>query len=140
MEYKEICNGFKNYINIDEKLLTKAFKFIDQGKTGCLEYEEFLRACINKKEFINEENMRSAFELFLKAKLEEEEENGEMKIKEGQEIPIEDFKSILGLSTKFTDEQWKRIINEVDVNGDGKIEFDEFKDMMEKFLKSGVKM
>ena len=48
-------------------------------------------------------------------------------------ISCNDFKSILGLSSKFTDKQWEMIIKAIDKNGDGQIEFDEFKDMMKLF-------
>lgn len=58
MEYKEVCEGFRQFININEKELTKIFKYIDQGHTGCIEYEEFCRACINKKELLVEENLK----------------------------------------------------------------------------------
>ena len=40
----------------------------------------------------------------------------------------------MGLSSKFTDKQWIMIIKSIDKNGDGQIEFDEFKDMMDLFL------
>lgn len=135
MEYAEIVEGFKRYITVDnEKALMRIFKYIDQAHTGCIEYEEFIRACINKTNFLREENLRSTFELFIKSKLLEEEVDGEMKIQEGQEIPVQDFKSILGLSSKFSDKQWETIIKQVDKNGDGQIEFDEFKEMMELFI------
>jgi len=121
MEYKEVVEGFKQFIPVNEKELTKIFKYIDQGHTGCIEYEEFVRACINKKELLVEENLKSTFVLFTKTNVE-------------ATISCNDFKSILGLSSKFSDKQWDMIIKTIDKNGDGQIEFDEFKDMMELFL------
>jgi calcium-dependent protein kinase len=121
MEYKEVCEGFRQFININEKELTKIFKYIDQGHTGCIEYEEFCRACINKKELLVEENLKNTFVLFTKTN-------------ENATISCNDFKSILGLSSKFSDKQWDMIIKTIDKNGDGQIEFDEFKDMMELFI------
>lgn len=136
MEYSEIIDGFKKYINIDnEKAIMKIFKYIDQAHTGCIEYEEFIRACINKSKFLKESNLRKTFELLKKEKLVEEEVDGEIKIGEGQEIPVDEFKELLGLSSKFTDKQWELIIKEVDKNGDGQIEYEEFKEMMELFFK-----
>jgi calcium-dependent protein kinase len=35
----EVINGFKKMINVNEKDLLRVFKFIDQGKTGFVEYE-----------------------------------------------------------------------------------------------------
>lgn len=33
-------------------------------------------------------------------------------------------------------EIWKQVISQVDKNGDGKIQFDEFKEMMHEFVKT----
>ena len=123
MEYKEVCEGFKQFIDINEKEVTKIFKYIDQGHTGCIEYEEFVRACINKKELLAEENLKKVFALFTKA------ENVE-----NVSISCTNFKNILGLSSKFSDKQWETIIKTIDKNGDNEIEYDEFKDMMLLFL------
>ena len=51
MEYKELNDGFKQFIDINEKEVTKIFKYIDPAHTGCVEYEEFIRACIDKKNY-----------------------------------------------------------------------------------------
>lgn len=39
MAYSEIIEGFKKLINVNEKELLRCFKFIDQAKTGDIEYE-----------------------------------------------------------------------------------------------------
>ena len=123
MEYKEVCEGFKLFIDINEKEVTKIFKYIDQAHTGCIEYEEFIRACINKKKLLSEENLKKAFGLFTRA------ENVE-----SVSISCTNFKNILGLSSKFTDKQWEMIIKAIDKNGDNEIEYDEFRDMMILFI------
>ena len=69
---------------------------------------------------LTEENLKSTFILFTKTN-------------ENATISCNDFKSILGLSSKFSDKQWDTIIKTIDKNGDGQIEFDEFKDMMALF-------
>ncbi len=119
--YNEITNGFKKCKNYNERDLLKVLKFIDVSKGGHIEYEEFLRACINKSNLLTEENLKTTFVLFTK---------DENKIY----ISPSEFKSILGLQTKFSDKTWETIIKEIDVNGDNMIEFDEFKDMMLKFI------
>ena len=123
MEYQEVCEGFKQYININEKEVTKIFKYIDQGQTGYIEYEEFIRACINKDDLLSEDNLKKAFALFTKS------ENVE-----SVSISCTNFKNILGLSSKFTDKQWENIIKTIDKNGDNEIEYDEFRDMMILFV------
>ena len=123
MEYKELNDGFKQFMDINEKELTKIFKYIDHAHTGCIEYEEFIRACINKKKLLSEENLKKCFCLFIRNNL-----------FDSVTIDVDRFKSILGLSSKFTDKQWTMIIKSIDKNGDGQIEYDEFKDMMDLFL------
>ncbi len=53
---------------------------------------------------------------------------------EGKDIQVQDFKSVLGLSTKFSDKAWEQIIKSIDLNGDGNIDQSEFADMMLKFI------
>ena len=120
--HNEFVNKLKKQIgNINEKEVLKVLKYIDQGKTGFLEFEEFVRACINKKKLLNEENLKISFTLFNKT--------GIKKV-----ISCQDFKNILGLQTKFSNKTWEKIINQIDINGDGQIEFNEYKEMMLKFL------
>ena len=120
--HNEFINKLKKQIgNINEKEVLKVLKYIDQGKTGFLEFEEFVRACINKKKLLNEENLKISFTLFNKT--------GIKKV-----ISCQDFKNILGLQTKFSNKTWEKIINQIDINGDGQIEFNEYKEMMLKFL------
>jgi len=45
-----------------------------------------------------------------------------------------EIKEVLGKGTTFGDDTWKKIITEVDLNGDGEISFEEFKKMMELIL------
>lgn len=39
MSYQEVADGFKKVQSVNEKDLFKVFKYIDQGKTGYIEYE-----------------------------------------------------------------------------------------------------
>lgn len=43
MAYSEIVDGFKKFISVNEKDLLRVFKYIDQAKTGNIEFEgEFI--------------------------------------------------------------------------------------------------
>jgi calcium-dependent protein kinase len=110
MAYSEIVEGFKKFISVNDKELMKVFKYIDQAKTGYIEYEEFVRACINKNQLLSEENLKTTFILFTKTD-------------ENKNISCQDFKSILGLSSKFSDRTWEQIIKAIDVNGDNEVSF-----------------
>jgi len=39
MGYSEIVDGFKKFINVNEKDLLRVFKYIDQAKSGNIEFE-----------------------------------------------------------------------------------------------------
>ena len=47
--------------------------------------------------------------------------------------PVE-IKDVLGFSSEVSSEQIDSIIKEVDINGDGEIQFDEFCQMMKKLV------
>ena len=50
-------------------------------------------------------------------------------------ITCDEIKSILGIGRKVGSEQiWKDIVGEVDKDGDGVVDFSEFKDMMSKIV------
>lgn len=121
LTYSEISNGFKKCRNFNDRDLLKVLKFIDVSRGGHIEYEEFLRACADKSKLLIEENLKTTFFLFTK---------DENKIY----ISPSEFKSILGLQSKFSDKTWENIIKEIDINGDNQIEYDEFRDMMLKFI------
>lgn len=99
---------------------TAIFKKADQDGNGALDYGEWSAATINKRELLNETNLKTAFELFDRDK--------------GGSIDAKEVAAILGQGLKCDDAVWQEIVREVDVNGDGMIDFDEFKTMMSKFV------
>jgi calcium-dependent protein kinase len=124
LSHSEIVDGFKKNISLmqtfNEKEFWKKIKKIDQDKSGFIEYEEFVRACIDKSNLLSEVNLKKTFELFDK--------DGS-----GSITPSE-IKSILGLSAKYSDKVWSEIINQIEHNNDYEVTFDEFKKMMLKLI------
>ena len=49
-------------------------------------------------------------------------------------ISPDEIKEVLGFSSEVSSEQIDSIIKEVDINGDGEIQFDEFCQMMKKLV------
>ena len=91
--------------------------YVDQDKDGYIEYEEFLRAALNKNTAISEENLKHAFNMF--------DDN-----KDGR-LSAEEVKTILGTNNS---EYITDIIQEIDKNNDGYISFQEFSSLMLNIL------
>ena len=91
---------------------------------GYIEYEEFVRAAVSKEKFISENVLRYAFRYFDK------DNSGEITFDEIEEV----FKQSVSDKEKAHD-SLKKIISEVDTNGDGVIDFNEFAAIMKKMLK-----
>ena len=90
----------------------------DKNNNGTLDANEFLSYLAK---FFNEcdpdSKLREAFAVF-------DEDNN-------NEISHEELKKVLNkLGAQYTDRQIERIISKVDKNGDGVIDFEEFKEMM----------
>ena len=122
---KELLKGLKSRIESQtlEQDVEIIFKNIDGDNNGYIEYEEFVRAAIDKKSFLDENVLRFAFRYFDK------DDSGEISFEEMQEI----FEQNIPDKAKMK-QMLKRFINEVDENGDGRISFEEFSDIMKKFL------
>ena len=91
---------------------------------GYIEYEEFVRAAVSKERFINENVLKFAFRYFDK------DGSGEITFDEIEDV----FKESVADKSKVHD-SLKKIISEVDTNGDGIISFSEFSNIMKKMLK-----
>ena len=124
MQLKKLLNDNidENNIEINNNYLEEIFNIIDTDKNGKIEYEEFLRAAIDKKILIEENNLKLSFEFFDKDK------NGFITLEEIYEVFNKNNE------IEVSKEEFKKVIDEVDLNKDGLIDFKEFKTMMEKLL------
>lgn len=135
LSFEEIVQGFKNICeseNYDEEA-KGIFEKVDSDKNGFIGYDgndkiffnlnlktEFIRATIDKNNLLSHQKLDLAFKLF--------DRNGD------GFISSLEIKEVLGKGTSFGNDTWKKIITEVDLNGDGEISFEEFKKMMELIL------
>lgn len=127
---EEFVNGLKEYFTIQdgenfENELDEIFDIIDADCSGYIEYEEFVRAAICKEKFLDPVILDFAFKYFDK------DSSGEITLDEIVEVFCQNKYN----SNNTAKEDFKKIINEVDINGDGNIDFNEFRIMMEKILK-----
>ena len=91
------------------------FSLLDGDMNGYIDYEEFLRATIDRKTLINEKVLKLVFKFFDK-------ENCGFIIKNRIK---NDF-----VGSNMTDEVFNAIFDEIDLDKDGQIDFQDFKEMM----------
>ena len=122
----ELLKGLQKKIKSDtlEEDVSKIYKNIDMDNNGYIEYEEFVRAAVSKERFLSENILKYAFRYFDK------DGSGEITFDEIEEV----FKQSIADKNKVH-ESLKKIVSEVDINGDGVISFDEFSIVMKKMLK-----
>ncbi len=121
---EELYNGLEPFYK-DKKLkddVNKIFENLDTDNSKYLEYEEFVRASIDKSIFLTEESLTLAFNYFDK------EHKGE--------ITIDDLVSIFSgdVLSKSEISKIRKMIKDITSNHDEKIKFKEFCDIMKKFI------
>ena len=123
----ELLKGLQNKIKSDtlKKDVDIIFHNIDMDNNGYIEYEEFVRGAVSKEHFMNTKVIEFAFRYFDK------DGSGEITFDEIEAV----FKDSIQDKSKVH-ESLKKIIAEVDTNGDGIISFNEFADIMKKMLKA----
>ena len=114
---EELIKGL-NYIlplKEAENEVNRLMNIIDVDQSGFIEYEEFLRAGLNKEKILTKENLETAFNLY--------------DINHRRKINVEEIGKILGNNKKHICQE---ILNEADVDKDGEINFGDFKTIMEQ--------
>ena len=102
---------------IKKKRAIDIFREIDFNNDGSINFSEFLTVNLQKEKLLNEDMLRKAFNLF------DIDGNGY--------ITIDELKETLNLNLN-NQLDWKDLVGEVDKDGDNQINFEEFKEMMEK--------
>ena len=124
----ELKNGMNELSVWDEQesqqFVNEIFILIDRDNNGYIEYEEFVRGCIDKEKFITEDIIKFSFRFFDK------DNNGEITFEEIKDTFAKSFKKDI----KDYEETIISIIMQVDTNQDGKISYPEFKYMMYSIL------
>ena len=101
----------------------RIYRNIDMDNNGFIQYEEFVRAAVSKEKFVDDQILKFAFRYFDK------DNSGEISRNELEAI----FKQGVTDQTKIQ-EALDQIINEVDENRDGIIQYSEFVHIMKKML------
>ena len=127
----ELFNGLQPYkkeVSDDElkKQVDIIFNNIDSDHNGYLEYEEFVRAAIDKDHFLSVNFLQFAFNYFDK------DHDGEITL---EEVKNKFFLNDKNRNSAKAQEQLQQSFNEIDINGDGKLSFEEFGKMMENIIR-----
>ena len=117
ISFEELKNGLRELhcCHISDEELCELFKGIDVDKNGKIDYTEFIAATMQKKLYLKEERLFEAFSVFDKdntRKITKEELMQVLKAEKNQEAEIEN------------------IIKQVDKNGEGSIDYQEFLELM----------
>ena len=97
---------------------------IDLDGNGVIDYNEFLTCSMNKDKILRNDYLKICFQ--------------EFDIDGSGKISVDEISTIFkrgGDENSDDLEAFKKMVNEIDTNGDGEISFEEFKDIIVKFFK-----
>ena len=117
----ELINGLSIILERSEaeKEVNRLIEIIDVDGNGFIEYEEFLRAGLDKGKILTEKNLDTAFKLY--------------DIRNKGKINARDLGNVLGGGGDNVEENvWQELIDEADIDKDGEINYDDFKGIMEQ--------
>ncbi len=97
---------------VSKEIIGEIFSKLDLDGSGTISYNEFLTSIIDSRKILTEDRLEKAFKMF------DRDENGL--------LSVDEIKSFFGGNEKT----WKKVLKEVDKNGDGEVDFEEFKTMM----------
>ena len=104
-------------IKLSQEDITQAMSVIDSNQNGLIDYTEFIAACLQSYNYLQENHLRSAFSYFDK------DNSGEISKEELRLcLQSDDF--------TLTEEQINELLSGVDANNDGQIDYQEFISMM----------
>ena len=117
---EELFKGMEDCFDgkVTHEEVDKIFGNIDYDNNGTISFDEFVKAAIDKKKLLTEEKLKAAFALF--------DRNGD------GDIEAKELKEVIGDDNNNEDNIWDQMIKEVDLDGNGVIDFEEFKEMLKK--------
>ena len=123
LTYEELENGYCSFFDnevLADKELKDLFNGLSKDKNVKINYSEFLVAAANKKKLLTLENIKQAFAAF--------------DVNNRGYISPEELKIVLGPGKRFDEKVWKKIVDEVDTKGIGKITYEMFEELLMNYI------
>ena len=123
----ELLQGLneKSKNRISKTDLDVIFKNVDLNNSGYIDYEEFVAASVNKNIFLRENILSMAFMFFDK------DNSGEITFDEIEKM----FKEVINDGKTDVHQALKKIMDDIDINIDGKITVEEFTSFLKQLIK-----
>ena len=120
---EELMNGLYDYKDKNEvnNVVDHLFALLDGDNNGYIEFEEFLRACVDKKTILTSTYLKYAFKFIDK------EKSGTLNV---EKI----INAFVTTPNKLLEAVFSNTLNSVDKDGDGIIGFEEFQELMLKCM------
>jgi len=113
LSFEELKAGLGHKEN--GETLLEILKAADTDNSGSIDYTEFIAATLDAQTYMRDDYLRTAFDMFDK------DGSGKIDKEEIRELLAgEDMSNII------SKDELERYLNEVDENGDGEIDFEEF--------------
>ena len=118
---EELISGLYKFRekNIVDNIIDDIFLMLDGDNNGYIEYEEFLRACIDKSNALNNDNLKYAFKFLDK------DNSGTLSVDKIMNAFVKKGNATLK-------DIFKNSIKEVDKDNDGIIDFNGFRELMRR--------
>ena len=94
----------------------RIMKAVDTDNNGFIDYSEFIKATLDRRQLLSAANLQRAFKAF------DRDESGS--------ISAQELKAMLQGSAVIEEQVWAQIIEEIDQNGDGEIDLEEFQTLL----------
>jgi Ca2+-binding EF-hand superfamily protein len=114
----EVQQGYSKFFGreISDEEVDHIFKHVDADGTGELEYSEFLFGALDKQNLLSAENLKKAFSIF------DQDGSGDISLLELKEL----LREALTFDDSVDEKALNNMISQVDLDGDGRISYEEF--------------